>query len=74
MRALHAGILERVLLQYLDSSKVRYINGREDLDDLIQSTYGLATRSYFVQKFDSEFNEFVDLEDLDVQHKDKIKI
>ncbi|KAG8182662.1 hypothetical protein JTE90_019687 [Oedothorax gibbosus] len=29
-------LLMRVLLQYLDSSKVRHINGREDLDDLIR--------------------------------------
>lgn len=65
----------RLLLLFKEHSKVRMVQDLTDLDSLIQQTYDLAPKSYYLQIYDKDFDEFIDLEDAtSVQDKDKIKI
>ncbi|KAG8172364.1 hypothetical protein JTE90_003840 [Oedothorax gibbosus] len=65
----------KVLLQYLDSRKVREVTNNTDLHTIVQETFSLEEQTYILQKFDEDFNDYFDWEDLtDLNDKDKFKV
>lgn len=67
----------RLLLQYIDNKKIREVIDFGNLHKVIQETFSLVPFTYFLQKFDRDFDDFVDIEiesESLLTDKDRIKV
>lgn len=65
----------KILLQYRTSSKVKEIFDPNEIYNVIELTFSIKREYFSLQKYDEDFKEYVDLEDLStLQDKSKIKI
>lgn len=65
----------KILIQHNLSAKVKDVQNLEGLHNAVQHMFQLAPTSYFLQKFNIEFEDFVDLEETDtLMEKDKIRV
>lgn len=65
----------KLLLIYNEHSKARQLQDVSKIFTLVEETFDLTPKSYLLQKFDKDFNEYVDFEDISsLEDKDKIKI
>lgn len=54
----------KILIQYKSSSKVKEILDPNDVYNVIESTFNIKRDFFSLQKYDEDFKEYVDLEDL----------
>lgn len=60
----------RVLIQYGLSTKVREIETPSDITEVIENNFNLMQNTFFLQIFDEDFGEYIDLEDTNlIQNK-----
>lgn len=65
----------KVLLQYNTSSKIREVSDGNEIFSAIASTFKIEKDNYTLQKYDEDFQEYVDLEDISlIEDKSKIKV
>ncbi|GBM55657.1 hypothetical protein AVEN_133465-1, partial [Araneus ventricosus] len=65
----------KVLIQYKTSSKVREIADGQQLIDVIESTFEISRNYFSLQKYDADFNEYVDYEyPSSLEEKTKIRV
>lgn len=65
----------KILLQYKSSAKIVELDCGEQIYSLVEVTYNLPQNSYNLKKYNSEFDEYIDFDDLsNICHKDKFKI
>ncbi|GBN66640.1 hypothetical protein AVEN_5403-1 [Araneus ventricosus] len=65
----------KVLIQYKTSSKVREIADGQQLIDVIESTFEISRNYFSLQKYDEDFNEYVDYEyPSSLEEKTKIRV
>lgn len=65
----------KILLQYGENKKVKELTDISELHDVIQQLFTLQPFTYFLQKFNHEFEDFIDMEENEnIEDKDKIKI
>ena len=65
----------KVLLQYGTSSKIREMSDTNEIYSIISTTFNIEKENYTLQKYDEDFQEYIDLEDISsIENKSKIKI
>lgn len=63
------------MLQYGENKKVKELTDISELHDAIQQLFTLQPFTYSLQKFNHEFEDFIDMEENEnIEDKDKIKI
>jgi len=63
----------KILLQYQDSARVIELGDKNEIYQIVEETFSLKHQSYFLKRYEADFDEYVDLlDEYPISNKDKI--